>query len=159
MTALTSDQSTGPRISGSRKLSLLGIWFFPYLLAGGAWLAGAVYEGAAALRSPVLAWPIPQEVYGWLLLMVILAIAWVVAELFSVTNRETVVLALQWDTVVSTFTALTFSLAGGWFVGTGTLEWWFVVPWIASVIDAFAAGWLGVNNAAQKPFLSQRGIM
>ncbi|MFW6027850.1 MAG: hypothetical protein ACOC91_03495, partial [bacterium] len=66
---------------------------------------------------------------------------------------------LQWDTVVSTFTAITFSVAAGWFIGAGKLEWWFVVPWIASMIDAFTAGWLGINNAAQKPFLSQRGIM
>ncbi|MFP3944931.1 MAG: hypothetical protein ACLFWF_13625, partial [Alphaproteobacteria bacterium] len=111
MTALTPEERAPSRISGSRKLSLLGIWFFPYILAGGAFLAGSVYEGAASLRSPVLQWPIPQDVFGWLLLMVILAIAWIVTEIFSVTNRETIALALQWDTVVSTFTAITFSVA------------------------------------------------
>ncbi len=39
------------------------------------------------------------------------------------------------------------------------LQWWFVVPWAGAVIVSITSGWLGINNAAQKPFLSQRGTM
>jgi hypothetical protein len=115
------------------------------------------YEPAAPLRTPVLSWPVPQAVYGWLLLLVLLAAGWLFAEFVSVTSRETVVLALQLDAMLSTATALAFTGLAGWFVGKSTLEWWFVVPWGATIVDALAAGWLGINNAAQKPFLSQRG--
>jgi len=47
----------------------------------------------------------------------------------------------------------------GWYLGTVGLQWWLVVPWIASILDACISAWLGINNAAQKPFLSQRGTM
>jgi hypothetical protein len=98
-------------------------------------------------------------VYGALLILVLIAIAWVIGEFLSVTSRETVVTALQFDAVFSTATAILFTGAAGWLIGTGRLEWWFVVPWIATIIDALAAGWLSVNNAAQKPFMSQKGTV
>jgi hypothetical protein len=145
--------------SRGRQLSLIGIWLFPYILAAAGYTLGYAYESAAVLRSPVFEWPIPQGVYGWLLLMVLLAGAWLVAEFISVTNRETVVLALQWDAAVSSLTGIVFTGLAGWYLGVGELQWWLVVPWIASVLDALTSSWLGINNAAQKPFLSQRGTM
>jgi len=89
--------------------------------------------------------------------MVLLAAVWLVGEFFSVTSRETVVAALQWDAVISALTAIIFTGWGGWLIGTETLEWWFIVPWGAAVIDALTAAWLSINNAAQKPFMSSRG--
>ncbi|HXF55489.1 MAG TPA: hypothetical protein VNK52_15350 [Hyphomicrobiaceae bacterium] len=146
-------------MSAGRKSAIVGIWIFPYLLAGLAYGLAVFFEPAAALRAPVLVWPVPEAVYGWLLLLVLLAGGWLFAELISVTNRETVVLALQLDAVLSTTTAVLFTGLAGWFLGKGTLEWWFVVPWGATIFDALAAGWLAINNAAQKPFLSQRGTI
>lgn len=147
------------QMSGGRKTAILGLWMFPYLLAALAYFGGVFYEPAAILREPVFVWPIPQAVYGWLLLMVLLSAVWLVGEFFSVTSRETVVAALQWDAVVSSFTAILFTGWAGWFIGTNTLEWWFIVPWGASVIDALTAAWLSINNAAQKPFLSKKGTI
>ncbi len=145
--------------SGGRKAAILGIWMFPYLLAAGAYFGGVFYEPASALREPVLMWPIPQAVHGWLLLLVLLSAIWLVGEFFSVTSRETVVAALQWDAIISSLTAILFTGWAGWFMGTDALEWWFVVPWGASIIDALTAAWLSINNAAQKPFLSKRGTI
>ena len=88
---------------------------------------------------------------------IISGIAWLVFEFISVSGRETVVSALQLDVTVSTLTAVFFTGFGGWLLGTEQLQWWFVVPWAATLIDAVTAGWLSVNNAAQKPFLSQKG--
>lgn len=146
-------------MSGGRKTAILGLWMFPYLLAAVAYFGGVVYEPAMVLREQVLVWPIPQAVYGWLLLLVLLSAVWLVGEFFSVTSRETVVAALQWDAVISSLTAIIFTGWAGWFIGTDTLEWWFIVPWGASVIDALTAAWLSINNAAQKPFLSKRGTI
>jgi hypothetical protein len=145
------------KMSGGRKTALFGLWMFPYLLAAGAYFGGHLYEPAKVLREQVLVWPIPQAVYGWLLLLVLLSAVWLVGEFFSVTSRETIVAALQWDAVISSLTAIIFTGWGGWFIGTETLEWWFIVPWGAAIIDALTAAWLTINNAAQKPFMSSKG--
>jgi hypothetical protein len=157
MSTQNNDRDIASGMSSTRHLSLIGIWSFPYVLALAAYLAGVFMPSAASLRSPVLVWPVPEALYGWLLLMVILSVAWLIAEFISVTNRDTIVIALQWDAVISLLTAVIFTGMGGWFLGTGSLEWWIVVPWIASTVDAITAAWLGINNAAQKPFLGQRG--
>ncbi len=133
------------------------VWLFPYFLAGLGYLAARFYSGAASLGTSVFELPIPTAVYGWLLLMVLASVAWLVGEFISVTGRETVVSALQMDAVFSSVTAILFTGFAGYFIGIGKLEWWFVVPWLATIIDAVTAAILSVNNAAQKPFLSKRG--
>ena len=157
MSVLQAGTQPTTRMSGGRKTALFGLWMFPYLLAAGAYFGGHLYEPAKVLREQVLVWPIPQVVYGWLLLLVLLSAVWLVGEFFSVTSRETIVAALQWDAVISALTAIIFTGWGGLFIGTDTLEWWFIVPWGAAVIDALTAAWLTINNAAQKPFMSSKG--
>ncbi len=147
------------RPEGRQQLRLIGLWLFPYLLAASAYGLSFTMASAGALRSEVFVWPIDGNVYGWLLLMVLLSGAWLVVEFITVTNRETVVLALQSDAVISALTAMIFTGMAGWHLGTVGLQWWLVVPWIASILDACISAWLGINNAAQKPFLSQRGSM
>ena len=157
MSQLQDARQAPAKMSALRKVFIFVIWIFPFFLAGCAYLIGTYYEPASALRSAMLIWPVPQSVYLWLLLLVLVAVAWLVAEFISVTSRETVVAALQLDVIISFLTALIFTGFGGWCVGTNTLEWWLIVPWGATIIDALTAGWLSVNNAAQKPFLSKKG--
>jgi len=159
MTELKATAPSAQTMSVGRRTAVAGILVFPYALAAVAYALAVFFEPAAPLRTLVLTWPVPQAVYGWLLLLVLLAVVWLFAEFVSVTSRETVVVALQLDSVFSTVTALLFTGLAGWFLGKGTLEWWFIVPWGATIIDALSAGWLGINNAAQKPFLSQRGTV
>jgi hypothetical protein len=141
------------------RLMFVFKWGGPYLMAGLFYAASFMFETASSLRTPISAWPIPDAVYRWLLIMVLLAVVWLIGEFLSVSNRETVISTLQWDAVVSTLTAIAFTGVAGWYFGKGILEWWFVVPWIASICDAVTASWMGINNAAQKPFLSERGTM
>jgi hypothetical protein len=155
---MTNPISSQPR-APKQRLRLLSLWLFPYLLAAGAYGLGFIVESAVALRSPVFTWPIHADIYGWLLLMVLLSGAWLIGEFVTVTNRETIVVALQSDAVVSALTAMAFTGVAGWQIGTSGLQWWLVVPWVASVLDAMISAWLGINNAAQKPFLSHRGSM
>ncbi len=157
MVAMEPANAPVPKMSTGKKIILSVIWAFPYALAAFAYLLGTSYSGAESLRSPVLQWPVPQDVYLWLLILVLAAVVWLVGEFISVTNRETVVSALQMDAVFSSVTAILFTGFAGYFIGTDSLEWWFVVPWVATVIDALTAAILSVNNAAQKPFLSKRG--
>ncbi|MGI9379816.1 MAG: hypothetical protein ACR2OW_09185 [Methyloligellaceae bacterium] len=157
MTQITEARQARTQSSVLRRFLTFIAWIFPFVLAAIAYLLGLYYEPASALTAPLLVWPVPEGVYLWLLLLVLAAIAWLVFEFISVSGRETIVSALQMDVTVSTLTAIFFTGFGGWLLGTGQLQWWFVVPWAATIIDAVTAGWLSVNNAAQKPFLSQKG--
>ena len=160
MTELQPDSSRDvASMSLIRRVSLVVIWSFPFLLAVGAYMAASYTESAASLRTSVFDWPISEDVYGWLLLFVLLSGAWLIGEFISVTSRETVVTALQMDALISTLTALLLTGLAGWYIGKGTLQWWLVVPWVVSMADALLAGWLGINNAAQKPFLSKKGTI
>lgn len=140
-------------------LSFVFKWGVPYFMAGLFYAASFMFESAASLRTPISEWPIPEAVYRWLLIMVLLAVVWLIAEFISVSSRETTTRALQLDAVISGLTAIIFTGLAGWYFGKGILQWWFIVPWIASICDAVTASWIGINNAAQKPFLSQRGTM
>jgi len=145
------------QVSIGQKLGLIFKWGGPYLLAGLFYAASYMFESATSLRTPILDGPVPESVYRWLLVMVLLAVGWLIVEFLSVSNRESTTAALQSDAVVSSLSAIVLTGIAGWFLGKGTLEWWFLVPWIASIFDAVTASWMGINNAAQKPFLSQRG--
>lgn len=147
------------RAHESRHTGIVGIWMFPHLLAAGANAAGALFEPAKSLRASVTEWPVPQDVYHWLPVMVVLSVVWLVSGFIAVTNRETVVLSLQWDAAIRTMMAAVFSGFGGFVIATDQLQYWFVVPGAGAVIDSLATGWLGINNAAQKPYPSQRGTM
>lgn len=150
-----SNESIG--IPNTKKLSFLGNWLFPYVLAGSAYALGTFTEFASSLRSSVMVWPLPDDIYGWLLLMFLLTAIWLLSEFLTITNRETIVIALQWDGLVSQMNAVLFSLVCGWCLGANRLEWWIIIPWMASLVDAALTSWLGINNAAQKPFLSKQG--
>lgn len=142
-----------------RHFKLFGIWLFPYGLAIFALALSYMTSAADALRSPVLAWPVEQEVFGWLLIMVIVTGVWFLFEFSSAANRETIVVELQIDAAISTLTACIFTGVAGVYVGYSSLAWWIMVPWLASLVDAVTSAWFAINNAAQKPFLSDSGTM
>jgi len=150
---------TKQRFNRGRHFKLFGAWIFPYALALFAIGLSYVTQSADALRSPVLAWPIPQEVFGWLLLLVIFSGVWFVFEFSTVANRETIVVELQADAAISALTACFFTGLAGYYIGRAGLEWWIVVPWLAAMVDGITSAWFAINNAAQKPFLSDQGSM
>ena len=155
---MTETLKTGQATRG-RHFKLFGIWLFPYLLAMIALALSYLTSSADALRSPVLVWPIKQEVFGWLLLMVIGSGAWFIFEFSSAANRETIVVELQIDSAISTMTACIFTGLACFFIGHASLQWWIVIPWFASLVDGVTSAWFAINNAAQKPFLSDSGVM
>ena len=157
MSDLMNIQDLQQNMSGGRKFIIFFNWTFPFILAAAAYLIGTHYEPASSLRTSIMSWPVSQSVYLWLLVFVLIAIVWLVSEFIFVANRETVVTALQYDLAISTIIAFMFTGYGGWLLGNDRIEWWFIVPWAATIIDALTGGWLSINNAAQKPFLSKRG--
>jgi len=159
MSELRPAGNDAPTMGAISRTFWMIIWLFPYFLSGIGYLLANTYGPAASLGTSVFDLPVPANVYLWLLIMVIASGVWLVGEFISVTGRETVVSALQMDAVFSSLTAILFTGFAGYFIGIDKLQWWFVVPWIATIIDAVTAAMLSVNNAAQKPFLSKRGTI
>ncbi len=135
----------------------MSIRAFPYIFATSAYLFATYYHGALSLRTPVHFIFPPIEIYIWLLLFVLIALIWLFIEFVFAANRETVTSDLQVDVMISCLNAIIFTGVAGWFIGTASLEWWFIIPWVMTVVDALMGAWLGVNNAAQKPFASAKG--
>jgi hypothetical protein len=108
------------------------------------------------LRQPV-SWEY-TEVLPTLFVLLILAILWLIFDLFKVFSRETTSSALQYNNTLSIFLAIVFSIYLGMCIQDGwNIPWYLIIPLATSVINAFATGWAAINNATQKPFMTERG--
>jgi hypothetical protein len=137
-----------------KALGLIGLlrWIFPiFMLAGGRLVPG--------LQLPVtLTWPMPEPVYPPLLVELIIGLVWIVSEITTVTNRDTPVRTLQLDDGMSLTLAIVLTFFGAWQIARGSLQWWFIVPWIVTLVDAYLSGYFAINNAAQKPLVQQQRL-
>lgn len=77
-----------PTIVRGKRGTFAEIWLLPYALAAFAYLLGTYVQAANALRESVLPWPVLDDVYDWLLLILVLACGWLVVEFITVTDRE-----------------------------------------------------------------------
>ena len=131
-------------------------WLFPVVLLIIGYIIGMFVPAfnTSVFRSAT----IDPVVWPPLFLLIILAIVWLLFDLFWVFSRETTSRSLQIYNTVSVFLAIVFSIGLGYLIKSNTgIVWWFVVPFCTAIIDAFTTGWAAINNATQKPFLSERG--
>ena len=137
---------------------LLGLvyWLFPLVLLGIGYLVGDFFP---AFRASVFSkWPIDESVWLPLVVLIILAITWLLFDLFWVFSRETTSRNLQTNSAVTNIMAIIFSVAFGYLINSeGGVRWWFIVPFAAAVVDVFTTAWAAINNATQKPFMTERG--
>lgn len=115
-------------------------------------LLAAIYF-VPALRVPLLTFP-PEYAsqLPWALLgMTVAAVVWLVVDFFVVADRNTSVGSLRLNTAVSIALALALSIYGGY--AWSGLPWGYLIPWIASILDAFITADRAINNAAQKPLI------
>lgn len=137
---------------------LLGFvhWLFPVLLLVIGYAIGMFIP---AFRTSVFrSATIDPTVWPPLFVLIILAIVWLLFDLFWVFSRETTSRSLQIYNTVSVFLAIVFSVGLGYLINSSTgITWWFVVPFCTAIIDAFTTGWAAINNATQKPFMTERG--
>lgn len=135
-----------------KAFALVGLlrWLFPLLMLG----VGRFLDG---LQLPV-AWPIQDPVYPPLLVELLIGLVWIIAEITTVTNRDTPVRTLQWDDMLSLTMAIVLTFFGAWQIAKGTLQWWFVLPWLVTIVDAYLSGYFAINNAAQKPLVQQQRL-
>src|SRR3989344_7176915 len=76
-----------------------------------------------------------------LFVSLIIMVVWLVAEILMVTNRQTSTGELQRDDMFSLFLAVGLSIWGGWMLRDG-VGWWFIIPYVGAVVDAFLSGYL-----------------
>jgi hypothetical protein len=149
---MTDTSLAGTRNHHRRPILRLfeGAWFvFPLLL-----LAATFF--VPALQSPVWIWPVPAEHSAqlpWgLLAMTLAAVVWLIIDFFVISNLGTPVGSLRLNTVASVALALALTFYAGW--SWSTLSWGYLVPWVASILDAIITGDRAINNAAQKPLIT-----
>lgn len=122
-----------------------------------AWLFPIVIMGIGALYGPLRTFvdgPLPSVlITPGILVQVILAGAWMLAEYRFAASRETSIKQLQSDAFRSLLLSLVLCFGAGWLLALRECPWFYIVPTIAAVGDAFLTANQGLNNAAQKPFL------
>ncbi len=125
-------------------------WVIPFVIMGGS------YYLSPSLRQYVTYdGNVPHDV-AWGLLGALAAVgAWLGYEMWFAVSRKTSVGQLQADGLVSTFFAIVLTGVGIRWNTLGTLPYWFVLPWIGTIIDALGSGFLAINNSAQKPIIQQ----
>jgi hypothetical protein len=137
---------------------LLGVvyWCFPLALLGIGYLIGIFVP---AFRESVFSkWPIDEAVWIPLVVLIMVAGAWLLFDLFWVVSRETTSRNLQANSAVTNFIAIILSVAFGYSINSeGSVRWWFVVPFVVAVVNVFTTAWAAINNATQKPFMSEPG--
>jgi hypothetical protein len=125
-------------------------WFFPLILLGISGVIPALQQPIEFDRAP------SSDVYGPLLVLTIIGVVWLTAENIMAASRNTTVRELQRDHIVSLLWATIILTLGGYLLQEG-LQWFIVVPWFITMADAFLSGYLGINNAAQKPLVESGG--
>ena len=131
-------------------------WLFPFVLLGIGFL---IADFIPAFRTSVFGdWPIDATVWPPLVVLILLAVTWLLFDLFWVFSRETTSRSLQINSAVTNFWAIIFSMVFGYLINSkGGIPWWFIVPFSAAIVDAFTTSWAAINNATQKPFMTERG--
>ncbi len=123
-----------------------------------AWLFPLAVMAAGALFAPLRTYVgdgFPSiDVTPGLLLQVILLGGWLLAEYRFAASRETAIGHLQSDAFRSLFLSLVLSFVAGWLLARGACPWFYIVPAVTTIVDAFLTANQGLNNAAQKPLVA-----
>jgi hypothetical protein len=84
-------------------------------------------------------------------------IVWLVYEIWYTTHRNAAVYDLQLDSAVDIGVLIVLMLVVGGMINAGELRWFILVPTIGQLIDVYQSVLLGINNAAEKPYVPTKG--
>ena len=120
-----------------------------------SWAAPPLVMWAGHYFFPALdmsmTWPLPDDVYKGMFIQLAGILLWIVYEIYWTVYRNTAVWELQLDTFGDfVTTGVLIYLFGRW-DQSGTVPFWFIVPFFGAFLDAALSGLFGINNAAQKP--------
>ena len=124
-------------------------WLFP----GFVMAIGAVFP---SLRLPVRLEIPPLQVTPGMLVQVLLSSLWMLAEYRFAASRDTTIKQLQADLFRSISLSMVLCFVAGLLLAREICPWFYLIPMLSSVGDAFLTTNQGLNNAAQKPFVPMK---
>lgn len=138
--------------TGIHKTLIVVSWVMPVvILAVGA---GFFTSLRAGVTWP---WKAPEAVWLGLFVQLVLAFGFLYWQNYYVTHRNTGVAQLQADAVGTILLALVLTLLAGMFMYAGSFPWYYIIPLLTSIWDALQTAFLGINNAAEKPYVPSKG--
>jgi hypothetical protein len=84
-------------------------------------------------------------------------IVWLIYEIWYTTHRNAAVYDLQLDAAVDLGVLIVIILLVGGMISAEELRWFVLVPTIGQIIDVYQSVLLGINNAAEKPYVPTKG--
>jgi hypothetical protein len=134
------------------KTLLVASWLAPFLVMAVGYLF------FPPLRAQVtLPWETTANIWAGISVQLMCLIAWLIYEIWYTTHRNAAVYDLQLDAAVDIAIMIVVMLIVGGMINAGKLRWFVLVPTIGQIIDVFQSVLLGINNAAEKPYLPTKG--
>jgi len=121
-----------------------------------SWIAPFTFLGVGGL-VPALPWDLTSQMWAGLFAQLLLVLVWLVHDFWFTAHRNTAVIDLQRDALGDITVALIFVAIGAALLAYNMLPWWFIVPALGAIADAYLAPALGINNAYEKPYYPTRG--
>jgi hypothetical protein len=134
------------------KTLLVTSWLAPFIIMA----MGYVFF--SPLRAQVtLPWQTTSDIWAGICVQLMCLIAWLIYEIWYTTHRNAAVYDLQLDAAVDLGILTVIMLMVGGMISAGELRWFILVPSIGQLIDMFQSVLLGINNAAEKPYVPTKG--
>lgn len=134
------------------KTLLVTSWLAPFIVMALGYLF------FPPLRAHVsLPWHTSSDVWAGISVQLMFLIVWLIYEIWYTTHRNAAVYDLQLDAAVDTGVLSAIMLMLGGMINAGEVRWFILVPTIGQIIDAFQSVVLGINNAAEKPYVPNKG--
>jgi hypothetical protein len=134
------------------KTLLVTSWLAPFIIMAVGYLF------FPPLRAQVtLPWQTTANIWSGISVQLICLIAWLIYEIWYTTHRNAAVYDLQLDAAVDLSVLIVMMLLVGGMINAGELWWFIVVPTIGQIIDVFQSVLLGINDAAEKPYMPTKG--
>jgi hypothetical protein len=134
------------------KTLLVTSWLAPFLIMAVGYLFFLPLRAKAAL-----AWQATSDIWAGISLQLVCLIIWLIYEIWYTTHRNAAVYDLQLDAAVDLGVLIVIMLMVGGMINAGELRWFILVPTIGQIIDVYQCVLLGINNAAEKPYVPTKG--
>lgn len=134
------------------KTLLVISWLAPFIIMA------VGYAFFPSLRDKVtLPWHTAANIWAGIAVQLMCLIVWLIYEIWYTTHRNAAVYDLQLDASIDIVILILTMLVVGGMIEAKNLLWFIVVPAIGQIIDVFQSVLLGINNAAEKPYLPTKG--
>jgi hypothetical protein len=123
-----------------------------------SWLAPFIITAVGYLFFPPLRARVTfpwqtSDIWAGISVQLTCLIAWLIYEIWYTTHRNAAVYDLQLDAAVDLGVLIVIMLLVGGMINAGELRWFILVPTIGQIIDVYQSVLLGINNAAEKPYV------